>query len=103
MTTPTVTTRETLDIQPLFAPRSITIVGASSNARGYSSRTLMNLSKTGYSGQISSLNSRHSEPHGLRNYARTTDICEPGDATIALVSTMVSSDAAFVLEPNIKE
>jgi len=93
MTTPTVTARETLDIQPLFAPQSIAIVGASSNTSGYSSRTLTNLLKTGYSGEIYPVNPRHSQLHGLRSYARVTDIGKPVDAAIVLVRSELVPEA----------
>ena len=93
MTLPTLTQRPALDIQPLFAPRSIAIVGASSNEAGYSSRTLTNLLKTGYTGEIYPVNPRHSELNGLRSYPRVSDIGAPVDAAILLVRSELVADA----------
>lgn len=85
--------RQALEVQPLFAPQSIAIVGASSNESGYSSRTLTNLLKTGYSGQIYPVNPRHDELHGFRSYPSVSDIGEPVDAAILLVRSDLVSDA----------
>lgn len=93
MTLPTITQRPALDIQPLFAPRSIAIVGASSNEAGYSSRTLTNLLQTGYTGEIYPVNPRHSELNGLRSYPRVADIGAPVDAAILLVRSELVADA----------
>lgn len=104
MTMPTISTqRTTLDLQPLFAPRSIAIVGASSNATGYSSRTLTNLLETGYTGEIYPVNPRHSKLHGLRSYARVSDIGKPVDAAILLVrSDLVADAVADCVEAGVK-
>ena len=101
---PTISTqRTTLDLQPLFAPRSIAIVGASSNATGYSSRTLTNLLETGYTGEIYPVNPRHSKLHGLRSYARVSDIGKPVDAAILLVrSDLVADAVADCVEAGVK-
>lgn len=94
MTTSTLLTQRTaVDIQALFAPRSIAIVGASSNATGYSSRTLTNLLKTGYTGKIYPVNPRHQELHGLRSYPSVADIGQPVDAAILLVRSDLVHDA----------
>lgn len=87
------TTRPDLNVQPLFAPQSIAIVGASSNETGYSSRSLSNLLRTGYSGKIFPVNPRHTELHGLRSYPSVSAIEQPVDAAILLVRSDLVPDA----------
>ncbi|MFD1210834.1 acetate--CoA ligase family protein, partial [Arthrobacter sp. GCM10027362] len=77
--------RRPLDLAALLAPRSIAIIGASGNEGGYSSRSLANLLRTGYSGRIFPVNPRYEELEGLRCYPRVGDIEEPVDAAILLV------------------
>lgn len=94
MIMPTTTTgRATLDIQPLFAPRSIAIVGASGNPSSYSSRTLTNLLNTGYTGEIYPVNPRYDQLQGLRSYPRVSDIGKPVDAAVLLVRSDLVEDA----------
>jgi acetate---CoA ligase (ADP-forming) len=77
--------RQPLDLAALLAPRSIAIIGASGNESGYSSRSLANLLRTGYSGKIFPVNPRYDELEGYRCYASVSDIDEPIDAAILLV------------------
>lgn len=74
-----------LDLGPLFAPRSIALVGASVNQDSYSSRSLTNLQRTGYAGRIYPVNPRYTELGGLRCYPNVNDIDEPVDAAVLLV------------------
>lgn len=77
--------RRPLDLSALLAPRSIAVIGASGNEAGYSSRTLSNLLRTGYSGNIFPVNPRYEELQGQRCYASVGDIGQPLDAAIVLV------------------
>lgn len=95
--------RQALDVQPLFAPQSIAIVGASSNETGYSSRTLTNLFNTGYTGKIFPVNPRHEELHGLRSYPSVSDIGQPVDAAVLLVrSELVPEAVADCVQAGVK-
>lgn len=85
--------RLALDLRALLAPRSIAIVGASSNEGGYSSRSLTNLLRTGYSGSIYPVNPRHTELAGLPCYPSVGHIGQPVDAAILLVRGDLVTDA----------
>jgi acyl-CoA synthetase (NDP forming) len=85
--------RLALDLGALLAPRSIAIVGASSNEGGYSSRSLTNLLRTGYSGSIYPVNPRHTELAGLPCYPSVGHIGQPVDAAILLVRGDLVTDA----------
>lgn len=87
MTTATASSvgRQVLDLGALLAPRSIAIVGASSDQDAYSSRSLTNLVRTGYSGSIYPVNPRHAELAGLPCYPSVGHIGRPVDAAILLV------------------
>ena len=85
--------RLALDLDALLAPRSIAIVGASSNPDGYSSRSLTNLLRTGYSGRIYPVNPRHTELAGLPCHPSVGHIGESVDAAILLVRDELVADA----------
>lgn len=85
--------RLALDLGALLAPRSIAIVGASSNEGGYSSRSLTNLLRTGYSGSIYPVNPRHTELAGLPCYPSVGHIGQAVDAAILLVRGDLVTDA----------
>ncbi|MFL4477305.1 acetate--CoA ligase family protein [Paeniglutamicibacter sp. ORCA_105] len=85
--------RLALDLEALLAPRSIAIVGASSNPEGYSSRSLTNLLRTGYSGSIYPVNPRHTELAGLPCYPSVGHVGQPVDAAILLVRGELVADA----------
>jgi len=56
------------DFAGLINPRSIAIVGASGEVDGHAGRTLANLVRTGYRGEIFPVNPRHRELSGYRCY-----------------------------------
>ena len=56
------------DFAGLINPRSIAIVGASAEVDGHAGRTLANLVRTGYRGEIFPVNPRHRELSGYRCY-----------------------------------
>jgi len=64
----------TPDLRPLFAPRSIAIIGASEKPgkRGY--EVLDNLRRVGYRGDVYPVNPRYDQVAGLRCYASVCDI-----------------------------
>jgi acetate---CoA ligase (ADP-forming) len=56
------------DFAGLINPKSIAIVGASAEVDGHAGRTLANLVRTGYRGEIFPVNPRHRELSGYRCY-----------------------------------
>ncbi|MGM7666595.1 acetate--CoA ligase family protein [Microbacterium sp. A93] len=85
--------RPALDLGPLFAPRSIALIGASATAGSYSSRSLTNLRRTGYSGSIFPVNPRYTEIDGLPCYPTVGQIGQAVDAAMILVRSELVHDA----------
>ncbi len=81
------------DLEPLFRPRSIAVVGASasSNSRGY--EYVDGLVKFGFPGPLYPVNPRLDELFGLKAYPRLEDI--PGD--VDFVISAVPAAAVFDL------
>ena len=67
------------DLQPLIAPRSIAVVGASENP-GPGLQVLENLAQLGYQGVIHPVNPRYREVRGLPCYPSLTALREAGSA-----------------------
>ena len=68
----------------LFAPRSVAVIGASTNDKGLGASALANL-RHGYSGKLFVVNHRSPEVQGLRSYASAADLPEPVDLAIVAV------------------
>jgi acetyltransferase len=72
------------ELKPLFAPRSIALIGASeSSSRARALFT--NLTACGYGGKIFPVHPTRQEAFGLKCYARVTDIPESVDACIIAI------------------
>jgi acetyl-CoA synthetase (ADP-forming) len=79
------------DLDPLFNPKSVAVVGATSNWNkwGYSTFTS---ALNGFRGPVYPVNNRESEVLGHKAFARVTDIPDPVDLVIFVVpSTIVAS------------
>jgi acetate---CoA ligase (ADP-forming) len=75
----------------LFAPRSIALVGASTDERKHTSRPQRTLRRHGYSGRVIPINPRAAEVFGDRAYPSLLDA--PGDIDHAFI--MVPADAVM--------
>jgi len=71
-------------LQALFEPRSIAILGASSDPAKIGGRPISFLRDNGFTGVIYPVNPRHAEIQGLTAYASLADIPQPVD--LALIS-----------------
>lgn len=72
------------DLEPLFRPKSIAIIGASE--RGfYPSRVLQNLLRYKYKGKIFPVNPRRETVYGLKSYPKVLDIEEDVDLAVIVV------------------
>ena len=79
------------ELDPLFNPRSVAVVGATSNWNkwGYSSFTS---ALNGFKGPVYPVNNREGDVLGHKAYARVSDIPDPVDLVIVVVpSTAVAS------------
>jgi acetate---CoA ligase (ADP-forming) len=72
-------------LRDLLWPRSVAIIGASSDPSALSGRPLGILLNSGYSGSIYPVNPRHREIAGLPAYSRIGDVPETVDTALVLV------------------
>lgn len=84
------------DLLPLLRPRSIAMVGASSDPSRGNGRTLRYLIEGGFQGNLFAVNPRRAEVQGLRSYPAIGDVPEPVDA--AIVALPADSVAAALRE-----
>ena len=75
------------DLAPLFFPRSIAVVGASSQTRKWGFRILRNILTGGFRGPVYPVNPREESVLGLRAFPRVADLPEGTD--MAVVCTPV--------------
>ena len=73
--------------QALFAPRSIALIGQSSNPSRPSGRPLRYLRRDGYSGSVYPINARRETVQGERAYASLADLPERPDHAFILLDT----------------
>lgn len=72
-------------LQPLFAPLSIAVVGASDNVAKIGGIPLDYLLRFGYAGRLHAVNPRGGKVQGLESHPRLADIGEPVDLAIVAV------------------
>lgn len=78
------------ELDPLFKPRSIAVLGASADESRIGGRPLRYLLEAGYRGRIYPVNPRHKIIQGLPAYAHVSEIGQPVDlAIVALASPLV--------------
>jgi acetate---CoA ligase (ADP-forming) len=73
------------DIASFLAPKSIAVVGASSNPRRLGGRLLANLRRRGFPGAVYPINPGHDEIQGLTAYATVADLPEAPDLALVIV------------------
>jgi acyl-CoA synthetase (NDP forming) len=92
----TTATRPRLDrdlLEKFFNPRSVAIIGASTNTAKMAGRAWVNLDKTGYGGQHHLVNPNRDEIGPHRAYRDLDDIDGDIDAAIVLVNSSLVPDA----------
>jgi acetate---CoA ligase (ADP-forming) len=77
---------KTSQLDAFFRPKSVAIVGASSDPKKVGNTVLKNLVSMGYKGKIFPINPREDSILGFRCYKNMPDIPEPVDACVLLVS-----------------
>lgn len=76
----------TNSLDALFAPRSIAIIGASSDQRRFGGRPIQYLLDAGFAGGIYPVNPARDEIQGLKAYPSISDIKGPVDCAILAIS-----------------
>jgi acyl-CoA synthetase (NDP forming) len=74
----------TEDLEPLFNPKSVAVVGATNNWNKWGFSTF-NSALDGFAGPVYPVNSREPEVLGHKAYTRVTDIPEPVDMAIFVI------------------
>ncbi len=72
------------DLDALFRPRSIAVIGASSNPGKIGHEILRNIIEYGYGGEIYPVNPKHDSVLGLKCYPTVLDV--PGDVDMGVVA-----------------
>jgi acyl-CoA synthetase (NDP forming) len=80
-----ITPREKLDLSRLLAPRSIAIIGASTNARSISGQPLMHMLASRYEGKLYPVNPNRAEVQGVKAFGDVRDVPRPVDAAVIAV------------------
>ena len=80
-------------IEKLFRPKSVAIIGASTNPTKTAGRPLRFLREYGFSGKIWPVNPQSSEIDGIRCYASINDLPAAPDASIILLDPSGTEDA----------
>jgi acetate---CoA ligase (ADP-forming) len=73
------------DFAPLFAPRSIAVIGASQDLTRISGQPIKALKAAGFKGAIHLVNPKYPALHGLKCYASAASIGHPVDLAIVAV------------------
>ncbi|MFJ5381086.1 acetate--CoA ligase family protein [Cupriavidus sp. CER94] len=81
-----------LDLQPLLCPRSIAVIGASTQPEKVGGVPIRLLGELGYGGRVFPVNPGADTVQGLRAYASVADIGEPVDLAIVAVPAPAAPD-----------
>jgi acetate---CoA ligase (ADP-forming) len=81
-------------LDAFFKPKSVAIVGASSDPRKVGNTALKNLVSMGYQGKVFPVNPREDSILGFRSYKSMLDIPEPVDVCVLLVSADLTMQVA---------
>ena len=73
------------ELEPVFYPRSIAVVGASTDEEGIGSRWLKGLVSSGFKGELHAVNPRGGEVVGLRIYPNLRAVPGPVDLVIVCI------------------
>ncbi len=74
-----------VSLEPLFHPRSVAVIGASSDATKISGRSLRYLKEQRFPGPVYAINFRVPEVQGVRTYRSIAEVKEPVDLAIVVV------------------
>ncbi len=77
-------------LTPLFAPRSVAVLGASSDPARISGRPLAYMKAQGFQGALYPINPNRSEVQGLKAYPTVADLPETPDVVIVAVAAEIA-------------
>ncbi|MES2289133.1 MAG: acetate--CoA ligase family protein [Pseudomonadota bacterium] len=77
-------------LDAMFAPRSVAVIGASSDQRRFGGRPIQYLLEAGFEGPIYPVNPGRSEIQGLKAYPSITDVPGPVDCALLAISADVT-------------
>jgi len=77
-------------LDALFAPRSVAIIGASSDQRRFGGRPIQYLLEAGFDGPIYPVNPARTEIQGLKSYASISDVPGPVDLVLLAIGPDVT-------------
>ena len=80
-------------LTPLLAPRSIAVVGASSDPTRIGGRPIAYMKNQGFKGALYPVNPTRPEIQGLKAYASIADLPEPPDVAIVAVPAEIATQA----------
>jgi acetate---CoA ligase (ADP-forming) len=80
-------------LTPLLAPRSIAVVGASSDATRIGGRPIAYMRAQGFPGELYPVNPNRAEIQGLKAYPSIADLPEPPDVAIVAVPAELAAPA----------
>jgi acyl-CoA synthetase (NDP forming) len=80
-------------LTPLLAPRSVAVLGASSDPTRISGRPIAYMKSQGFQGGLYPINPNRTEIQGLKAYASINDVPEVPDVAIVAVSSEVAAAA----------
>jgi len=75
----------TVNLDRIFNPQSIALVGASEKQESVGHILLRNLTKTGYEGKVYPVNPNHDEIMGMKCFPKVRDIPDPVDLAIIAI------------------
>jgi acyl-CoA synthetase (NDP forming) len=82
-------------LQRMLSPKSIAIVGVSSDFNKLNGRTLKFLLDKGYAGTIYPVNPKYDEIAGIKSYASVADLPEPADLAVVAVPAKLVIDTVL--------
>src|SRR3546814_2125055 len=83
-------TEEDRSLDALFAPRSVAVIGASSDQRRFGGRPIQYLIEAGFEGPIYPVNPARAEIQGLKAYPSILDVDGPVDCALLAVGADVT-------------
>jgi len=82
------------DLQDLFNPKSVAVIGASNKAGKIGYSIMENIRQSGYSGSVYPVNPREKEILGYRSFQAMPDISKPIDVAVVSVPAQLTIEVA---------
>ena len=80
-------------LTPLFAPRSVAVLGASSDPTRISGRPIAYMQAQGFQGALYPINPNRAEVQGLKAYPSVADLPETPDVAIVAIAAEIAAQA----------